>query len=190
MTWKASIAVVAIAGLCCIKAPPAWYARQDRGVKMPDFHDPAPDYVLDGAELQAIRIATDDFLPAAGSTKDCAFTEIAHLYKVIRRGDVIFVRISTNPDACGGQGYALDGTGSYAISVDGRILRRILDTEPDDVEGEDAGGPVEVIELPTRPDGGMPVPEVGLNLNEAYLPRWFVDGGIRNGAPAAGTRSP
>ena len=190
MTWKASVVLFVIAWPCCVKAPPAWYAHQDRRVKMPDFHDPAPDYVMDGAELQAIHVATDDFLGKAASTNDCSYSVLAHRYKVMRRGDVIFVRISTNPEACGGQGYALDGAGSYAISADGRILRRILDTEPDDVEGEDAGSPIDVIELPARPDGGMPVPEIGLNLNEEYLPRWFVDAGIRDSAPDAGSSSP
>lgn len=190
MTCKTSIIVLAIAWPYCVKEPPDWYLHQDRSIKMPDFHDPAPAYVVDGAELQAIRVATDDFLPASTAPTSCAYTQAAHLYQIIRRDDIIFVRITANPRACGGQGYALDGAGRYAISTDGRILRRILDTEPEGGEGEDAGLPLHVIELPARPDGGIPVPEIGFKWNERYLPRWLLDGGRLDDSPDAGGTAP
>ncbi len=53
--------------------------------------------------------------------------EEAHLYRVIRRDALIFVRIDENPEYCGRKHGGLDSGAKYAISMDGRILRRVLD---------------------------------------------------------------
>jgi hypothetical protein len=55
----------------------------------------------------------------------------AHRYRVIRQGDTIFVRIDDNPEFCGVR-YVSLGTGvPYAISAEGRILRRVFDGQAD-----------------------------------------------------------
>ncbi|KFA91823.1 hypothetical protein [Archangium violaceum] len=50
---------------------------------------------------------------------------------MIRRGDIIFVYISEDPEYCGRKYPALDSGVKYAISTEGRILRRLLDGQPE-----------------------------------------------------------
>jgi hypothetical protein len=55
----------------------------------------------------------------------------AHRYRVIRRGGIVFVRIDQDLEYCGlDYVLSLDSGVTYAISTDGRILRRIFDGEP------------------------------------------------------------
>jgi len=189
MMWKTSIVLFAVAWSYCVKPPSDdWYAHQDRRIKLPDFDGTEPTGVVDGVVLQAINVAAEDFLGPVSKPRPCSDTRAAQIYYVIRRDDIIFVRITEDPAACGCQGYSLDSSGRYAISTDGRILRRALDAEPYWVEGEDAGPPRgEVIEIPPNPDGGMPVwPEVPITMNPEYLPPWERDGGMADPFPDAG----
>jgi hypothetical protein len=52
------------------------------------------------------------------------------LYRAIRQGNITFVSIDANPFACERYGM-LDFGAQYAISADGRILRRLTANEPD-----------------------------------------------------------
>jgi len=138
--------------LSCARGFPDWYYHQDRTIKMPRFDGTTKiDGVVDGPTLQALRAVEDDFLPPPSKRYPCAYTPAALVYKVIRRGDVIFVEVDRNPEACGGHALLMDGGGRYAVSLDGRILRRQLDLEPGDEVPDDGGG---WTLLPTNPDGG------------------------------------
>lgn len=151
-------------------------------------------YELDGAVLRALSLATTDFLPPTTPSTPCWDRPESHRYRILREQDVIFIRIDEDPGACGRQVPALHSGAKYAIHADGRLLRRILDGEPEqglkvdpgeDDAGEDAapgtlppqdplhpGGPPPRFLAPS-PDGGPhPLP---------LEPRPPSDGGV--GAP-------
>lgn len=158
MKWTIAAAGFSIFPLYCAPKPPDWYSHQDRSIKMPRFDATTKiDLVIDGATLQAVRVAADDFLPPSSQTRQCSDGQVAHRYEVSRQGDIIFVRISEDPAACGGQGYSLDGAGRYAIHKDGRILRRVLDGDGQgSEEPDDAGQP-----LDAGTPGGAAMPDAG-----------------------------
>jgi hypothetical protein len=57
----------------------------------------------------------------------------AHTYRFIRQGDIIFIYIEEDLKYCGRQYPALDSGAKYAISRDGRILRRVIGSQADHV---------------------------------------------------------
>jgi hypothetical protein len=105
---------------------------QDMRIQLPTFNSTLKtDAALDGYVLQAIRIAADDLLPPEEPELSCIYRKISYRYQAIRQGDLIFVRVDFNPRSCGGSIGMLDGGATYAISLEGRILRRAIDgTEP------------------------------------------------------------
>jgi hypothetical protein len=74
----------------------------------------------------------------------CRFKPQAHTFRFTRRGDVIFVYVNEDLAYCGRTTHALDSGAKYAISKEGRILRRVLD-------GLDEDDHVWSLEIP---DGG------------------------------------
>jgi hypothetical protein len=86
------------------------------------------DANVDGYTLQAIRIAADDFLNPDPTNLPCRGKQTAYGYQALRQGDTIFVRIEFKPENCGMSYGMLDGGVTYAISVDGQILRKSVDT--------------------------------------------------------------
>jgi|GEM_PF-1982444 len=101
---------------------------QDMGVELPVFNYDLPlDTDLDGATLQAIRIAADDFLDADPNEKVCAQRQSSYRYRAIRREDIIFVRIDYKPENCGQKVGMLDAGATYAINAQGKMLRRDRD---------------------------------------------------------------
>lgn len=163
--------------------------EDDRSIVFPQFFERAPvevgtpgqPYQLDGVTLRAIAIAADDFLPPAGAQAPCFDRQEAHVYRVIRRDDVIFVRIDENPGYCGQKYGGLDSGAKYAISTDGRILRKVLDGM------EEYTGPA---------DGSTPVPgEPGVSPSfdpEHLQPLPFMesrseDGGMNAAPPPSPT---
>jgi hypothetical protein len=105
---------------------------QDMRIQLPVFDGTLkPEAVLDGLLLQAIRIAADDLLPPEEPDLPCIYQKSSYGYQALRQGDLIFVRIDFNPQNCGGSIGMLDGGATYAISLQGTILRRAIDgTEP------------------------------------------------------------
>ncbi len=77
-------------------------------------------------------VAANDFLPPAGRKQACWDKQEAHRYRIIRQGDIIFVRIDDDLEFCGLQYVSLHTGATYAISTDGRILRRMFDGQPRD----------------------------------------------------------
>ena len=114
----------------------------------------ARPYELDGRLLQAVRVAMDDFIPpGSGEERPCWGRPEAYRSRVIRQGDVFFILIHEDPEACGSQYVGVDTGARYAVSLDGRILRRSVGAEPElplapeaaDAgvsEGEDAPNPI------------------------------------------------
>jgi hypothetical protein len=126
--------------------------ENDRSIVFPQFFEQSVVevgargelYELDGVVLQAIMIAANDFLPPSTKERPCWDRQEAHRYRIIRRDPVIFVRIDEDSAACGGGYVSLDSGAKYAISTDGRILRRVVDGEPEGLLG------------PGTPDAGIP----------------------------------
>jgi hypothetical protein len=164
MKWKMLAAAFLVVPLCCARDFPDWYYHQDRTIKMPRFNRTEIDGVVDGPTAQALHVVEDDFLPAPSKRYPCYYTPKALVYKVIRRGDIIFVEVEIHPEACGDQSALFDGSGRYAVSLDGRILRRQLDLEPGEEEPYDGG-----------PWPYPPVTDGGLCPTGDYLPRAWME---------------
>ncbi|MFL5350619.1 MAG: hypothetical protein ACJ8AT_38090 [Hyalangium sp.] len=88
-------------------------------------------YEVDGVTLRAIMIAANDFLPPDKKEKQCWDRQEAYQYRVIRQGDILFVDISEDIQYCGLKYVSVDSGAQYAISSDGRILRRLIGAEPE-----------------------------------------------------------
>lgn len=145
------ISISGPAGCARSPFPPAVAVENDRTIAMPRFYDrPAITvgeggnyYELDGEMLRAVLIATNDFLPPRVHNLPCGSRLDAQRYLVNRRDNVIFVYIYEDEGYCGGGYVALDSGVKYAISADGRILRRVFDGQPEE--------PLEWL----TPDGGV-----------------------------------
>lgn len=111
---------------CTAKRPQPEF--EDLTIKPPDFDGGLQaDVDVDGYTLQAIRVAADDFLDPDPNVVPCRAKQVSHSYQARREGDIIFVRIDFKPANCGREFGVLDGGATYAVSVDGRILRRFID---------------------------------------------------------------
>lgn len=156
------------------------FRQEDLSIKMPRFDPPTGTTIVDGPILQALRIAADDFLPAACNPQACTDTLPAYRYIAFRRGDIIFVRIEGNPSYCGEQ-HSLDAGARYAISTDGRILRRLLDGEADDSDFEDNEPPLPTAAVPL--DGGSEL--IDVTVPSGARSPWLVDADAGTVTPAA-----
>lgn len=97
---------------------------------------PGATYALDGSVLRALTLAVADFLPPPKPSTPCWDRPEAHRYRILRKPGVIFIRIEENPAACGRQVPALHSGARYAFSDDGRLLRRLIDGEPEQLPNE------------------------------------------------------
>jgi hypothetical protein len=124
--------------------------EDDSSIEFPRLYDHFPVavgaqeemYELDGEMLRALVIAFNDYLPPDTKDLPCADRKEAQFYRVIRQGNIIFVYIHENFVYCGRQYPVRHQGGKYAISTDGRILRRLIGDQPE--------GPIE----PETPDDG------------------------------------
>jgi hypothetical protein len=113
--------------------------ENDPSIRFPRFFEHTPVklgaqgelFELDGVLLQALMIAANHRFPHETQDQPCLRRREAHQYRVIRRGDIIFVRIDQDLEFCGlDYVISLDSGVTYAISTNGRILRRVFDGEP------------------------------------------------------------
>ncbi|HYO52013.1 hypothetical protein [Archangium sp.] len=155
--------------------------EDDRSIVFPRFLElvpvevgaPGEPYELDGEMLQALVIASNDYIPPDARDLPCPSRREAQSYRVIRQGDIIFVYIYENHAYCGRQYPVRHQGGKYAISTDGRILRRLIGDQPE--------GPVEP---ETLNDGGRWIraePGVSSEFDAIWNPLW--DGGTAPTGP-------
>ncbi|NOK22135.1 hypothetical protein [Corallococcus carmarthensis] len=141
--------VLVLTGCLRASSPPPTKVEEDPSILFPAFFSqPAVPlgtegtvYELDGDTLRALTVATRDLLPSQDTTVSCGSRWESQQYRVVRQGDLIFIRIDEDPRACGRTQPALDSGASYAIHRDGRILRRLIDGQPDVSAHADAGVP-------------------------------------------------
>lgn len=158
-----------------------------QSVKVAD--QPGIPYELDGVTLRALMIASNDFLRSDSKDQSCWNKPESYRYRVIRQEDIVFIRIHANPAACEGRFLMLDSGVSYAISSDGRILRRLFTGEPEwDSGAEVADGGTG--HCPRRECTDAGVPDLAPVLEATWgEPRPFLhqDGGVPGsdgGSPA------
>lgn len=161
--------------LAALLASCSWFRLQrplpieeDKTIVFPRFHEQSAikvgagegPYELDGVALRALVLAARDFLPPPEEEQPCRDKLEAHRYRVIRRGDIVFVQIEDDDEFCGLKYLSLDTGARYAISTDGRILRRLIGAEPEGTELPDGGmepGPIAPSPAPPAvADGGSP----------------------------------
>jgi hypothetical protein len=148
-----------------------WLQHQDSRILMPDYHAIMAGGPIDGPTLRALQIAANDFFPAWGPLRACIDTPEAHRYYAVRRDEVIYVAILQDPSYCGRAYSSLDSGVRYAISVDGRILRRLLDGEPE------LDTPEEASSEPASLDGGATAIDVTVPPEARVSFPIFADGG-------------
>lgn len=182
------ILVSALWVVSCVRAaaPAPVKVDEDSSIVFPSFFaQPAVSvgtegtvYELDGDTLRALSIATKDLLPPQDKPVPCGSRWESQRYRVVRQGEVIFIRIDEDPGACGRTHPALDSGASYAIHQDGRILRRLIDGQADVSAPSDAG-------MPSIPgDPGTASPD-GLGEGPSpFLPQAWQDAGPSGPAPA------
>jgi hypothetical protein len=133
--------------LSCVKSPmpPLPSTEEDVSIVFPEFSgpvdtvvsQPGASYDVDGATLQVLLTALNDFLPADSRDPSCWNRPDAWRYRIIHQGDIFFIRIQADPAFCAGKLMMLDSGAKYAISSDGRILRRLFTGQPDWTTGSE-----------------------------------------------------
>jgi hypothetical protein len=166
--WFLALAVILCQGCALWKSLttptlPQVPVEDDRSIRFPSFFEhtaiklgtQGEVYEFDGVTLRAIMIAANNFIPPSASIRSCPNRQESHRYWVVRQENIIFVYIHEDPAACGASYLALDSGAKYAISTDGRILRRVLDGQPEEALGLEApdGGPRGVPAIPGVPPG-------------------------------------
>ncbi len=175
--------VIILTGCVRPPSPPVVPVEDDKTIVFPHFFDrPAGVvgvegelYDVDGVMLRAVMIAVNDFLPYSAKAS-CPDRPEAQSYRVTRQGNIIFVYIYENEAYCGASYLALDSGAKYAISIDGRILRRVLDGQPEgnaSLEAVDAGPR----RVPSRP-GVTPAYDSIWNKPSHSVPQGEEDGGV------------
>ncbi|REG34395.1 hypothetical protein ATI61_103289 [Archangium gephyra] len=190
------LALTVILSSCALFQKPA-LRQEDTSIRFPNFREhfattlgeQGKPYELDGATLRAITIAANDFIPPHGGEQQCWEKQEAHRYRVIRQGDIIFVMIGADPKACTPSVIPLDGGAKYAISLDGRILRRLFDGEPEGVNPAP--------ESAKQEPQGTPIPDSQVGATPAEtapgLPSSWFDGGHPDAGslvPDSGVQTP
>ncbi|RKH17936.1 hypothetical protein D7V77_34940 [Corallococcus sp. CA041A] len=184
-THSILVSSLVLAGCMRAAAPSPSNHEEDPSITFPPFFaQPAVSlgtegtvYELDGDTLRALTVAARDLRPPHDTTVSCGSRWESQQYRVVRQGDVIFIRIDEDPKACGRAHPALDSGASYAIHRDGRILRRLLDGQPDVTKPGDAG----VSATPGEP--GTASPEALGDGPSPFLPRSWQDAGSPAPAP-------
>jgi hypothetical protein len=156
-------------------APLSTPAENDDSIIFPlsvgrEFVEVAPQkntYQMEGEVLRALMVATNDYFTPAAFNGPCWARPEAHTFRFTRRDNVVFVYVEENWDMCDRKSFPIHSGAKYAISTEGRILRRVTGSEPDHgiwrLKMSD-GGTVTVVAKPgvvpdleslETPDGGI-----------------------------------
>ncbi|WP_223641844.1 hypothetical protein [Corallococcus sp. EGB] len=158
-------------------------AVEDRSIVFPNMYAhevlevgaPGQPYSLDGSLVRALVVAVDDFLPREQEGRSCSSRREAHRFRVLREGDIVFIRMDLDPRACEPGGLLLDGGVTYAVRLsDGRILRRLHDGEPDG-QGIPGGSDAGVSGNPSDPS--IPVGDTSWGEPLPSFPSQWLDAG-------------
>jgi hypothetical protein len=179
---KKLFVLVALVLLSCVRGRDSLGAMvgDDKSIVFPDFFQSRANRAgqaqsLDGVTLRALMVASQDLFPPDSSALPCWERLEGYDYRTIRQDDVIFVYIYLNPTRCGRRVLAFDSGVKYAISTDGRILRRVFEGEPEaplEALGRDAG-----VESHTREPGLSSIIRTPGDDPSRYLPAAWLDGG-------------
>jgi hypothetical protein len=134
--------------------------QNDESILFPQFFEQAPvevgvrgePFELDGEMLRALTLASNDYISEEREDAPCQSKKEAQFYRVIRQGNVIFVYIHENFALCGRQYPARHSGARYAISTEGRILRRLIGDMPE-----------RPLETPRTEDAGWSEAEPGVS---------------------------
>lgn len=152
---------------------PSLQVPQLLGVKATPVGEQGALYRLDGTTVRALTVATQDFFSASGQGKECWQNTEGHRYELFQQDGVTFVHITANFATCWQKFAPMDYGVTYAISAEGRILRRIFTGEPDDpyrLPVSDAGV------IPQDRDYSDILGYTGFSSHIALPPSWL-DGG-------------
>jgi hypothetical protein len=138
--------ILALSGCVRNQAQSPTWEEEDKSIRFPKFNDRSMSQIgkegglheMDGETLRAINIAASDFIRPTSKARPCWETREAHRYRVVREGGIIFVQIYLDPFYCEMPFMFLDYGVKYAISTEGRILRRLYEGEPEDLSGPPA----------------------------------------------------
>lgn len=135
---RRSLLVLAILLAACLRNAnlPEVPREDDRSIVFPQFFEneavgvgrEAGTYELDGALLRAMTIAARDF--SRSTDGQPCWEGPGARYRFIRQREIIFVYAYRDLAACGLSFAVADSGVKYAISAEGRILRRVVDGEP------------------------------------------------------------
>ncbi|RKG79952.1 hypothetical protein D7V88_28135 [Corallococcus terminator] len=162
---------------------PSWV--EDPSIVLPDFSSrvalstdaPEQMYALDGALLRAVVLAADAFLPPEHEGRSCWNRRESYRFRILREGDLAFVRIDADPRACTPGPRLLDGGATYAVRIsEGRILRSLHDGEPD---GTPVPGSPDAGVSATPPETSIPVGDTSWGESHPALPAQWLDAGTR-----------
>lgn len=167
----------------CLRRQGAAPVPEDLSIVFPDFSTqqalsvgaPGTVSVLDGTLLRAMVLAADAFLPRDQEGRSCWNRREAWRFRILREGDLAFVRMDADPRACTPGVLLLDGGATYAVRLsDGRILRRLHDGEPDRtlIPGSPDAG---TRDLPSDPS--IPVGDTTWGAAHPAFPSQWLDAG-------------
>jgi hypothetical protein len=184
MTKRGLSLLVSAALMGCVRSqmPVSARVEEDPSIVFPVYAEDsvvvvqpsAQPYVLEGGLLRALMTAAQDFLPPASKDVLCQDRIESQRYRVLRQGDLYFIHISEDPAACGKTWPSLDSGAWYAVDLEGRIRRRIVEGMPMDAAldgGVDAG-----LSVPAEP-GVAPSMDSHWNRPERPWPEELRDGG-------------
>jgi hypothetical protein len=175
---KSAPLLVAIVLLSCVRSSSLQTVQveDDKSIVFPDFFQ-GEAAGLDGATLQALMIASQDLFSSGSRELPCWERQEGHDYRFVRKAGVVFVYIYANPARCGRKLLAFDAGVKYAISADGRILRRMFDSEPEGPPSSpspDAG-----VQEPSNEPGLSTIIQTPGDEPSRYLPSAWLDGGVQ-----------
>jgi hypothetical protein len=185
----ASVLAVTLLGCARSQHPPPAAIGDDRSIIFPQFFaqdvtvvgaDGGP-YELDGEMLRALMIVANDFAPPGGPDQPCWSGPEANSYRIIRQGNILFVYAHEDHKYCNRPYPSFDSGAKYAISTDGRILRRVIDGQPTGLFGPESADGGDIGEQ--AEPGVLPGFDASNRTSAGSVPLEQADGG----APDAGT---
>ncbi|WNG51260.1 hypothetical protein F0U60_49350 [Archangium minus] len=167
MTPRKLMFVTTIALSSCVRKPEQFStpAGRDRSIIFPlsvgeglvEVEAQKATYDLDGEVMKALMVAANDYIPPGIRNPPCWARHEALTYRFTRREDIIFVYIGENFEYCDRKLRPIHYGAKYAISKDGRILRRVIDGFDEDdhvwsLKTPDGGTVTVVTESADSPD--------------------------------------